>query len=145
MALYSIGRRTTGITSGQAAMDVACSTGVRPKIMEIGFFLASATSSSYGLNRATALGTRTTPVALLAEDAADPALAGINLVDSALAWSAQPTFAAEDLRRIMLPATLGTGVIWTFPRGITLANSASLALVNRANNGAGDCHMVADI
>jgi len=145
MALYSIGRRTTGTTSGNAGMDVACSTGIRPKIMEVGFFLGAATASTYGLNRTTALGTRTTPVALLAEDAADPALTGITLVDTALAWSVQPTFASDDLRRIALPATIGTGVIWTFPRGITLATSLSLALVNRATNGVGDCYVVADL
>jgi hypothetical protein len=144
MALYSIGRRTTGTTSGQAAMDLACSTGIRPKVMEVGFFLAAATASTYGLNRPTALGTRTSPVALLAEDSADPALTGIALIDSALAWSAQPTLAAEDLRRIALPATIGTGVIWTFPRGITLATSLSLALVNRATNGVGDAYFVAE-
>lgn len=92
MALYSIGRRTTGTTSGNAAMDVACSTGIRPKIMEVGFFLGAATASTYGLNRTTALGTRTSPVALLAEDAGDPALTGVTLVDTALAWSVQPTF-----------------------------------------------------
>jgi hypothetical protein len=140
MAIYSIGRRTTGTTSGNAAMDVACGSGVRALLMECGFFLGAATASVYALNRTTALGTRTSPVALLAEGDGDPA----SECDSALAWSAQPSFASDDLRRIGLPATIGTGVIWTFPRGLRIAASLSIALVNRATNGVGDCHMVVD-
>ncbi len=146
MSIYSIGRRSAVTTSGNASFDVACSTGVRPKIMEWGIFLAAATASTFALNRPSTLGTRTSPVALLAEDAADPALAGINLVDSAVAVSAEPTEAAADLRRIGLPATIGVGVIWTFPRGITLANSLSLiSLAAATNANAHDHHAVADI
>ena len=143
--IYSIARRTTGTTSGNAAFDVAVSTGIRPKIMEFGFFLGAATASTYGLNRTTALGTRTTPVVLMAEDPGDPTLTGITLVDTALAWSVQPTFATDDLRRIGLPATIGTGIIWTFPRVLVIAVSLSIALVNRATNGVGDAFVVADV
>lgn len=140
MSIYSIGRRTTGATSGNAAMDAASGSGARAKLMEMGFFLGAATASTYGLNRPTAVGTRTTPVSLLAEDPNDPA----SEVDTALAWSVQPTLATDDVRRISLPATIGTGVIWTFPRGLTIDTSKSIALVNRATNGVGDCHVVCD-
>lgn len=140
MSVYSIGRRTSGTTSGNAAFDVAAGAGVRPKIMEFGFFLGAATASTYGLNRPTAIGTRTSPVALLAEDPNDPA----SECDTALVWSVQPTFATDDLRRIGLPATIGVGVIWTFPKGLVIDVSKSLALVNRATNGVVDAYCVAD-
>jgi hypothetical protein len=142
MAIYSIGRLTTGTTSGNAAFDVACDSTERARIMELAFMLSAAAASTYGLNRPTALGTRTTPVALLAEDPADgdPAEG----LDSALAWSVQPTLATDDLRRIGLPATIGTGIIWTFPRGLVIAQSKSIALVNRATNGAVNAYAVVD-
>lgn len=142
MALYSIGRRTTGTTSGNAAFDVATGANVQAKILEFGFFLGAATASTFGLNRPTAVGTRTTPVALLPEEfiASGPAAE----CDSALAWSAQPTFATDDLRRIGLPATIGVGVIWTFPRGLVMPASTSIALVNRSTTGVADAYCVVD-
>jgi hypothetical protein len=146
MAIYSISRTATVVTNGSAAADVATSTGVRPRIMEIGIFLGAATASTYALNRTTALGTRTSPVALLPEEPGDPALTGITLVDSAIAHSAQPTFAATDFRTIALPATIGTGMVWTFPKGYVIAVSLSVAIVNRATNSASSpYHIVCDI
>lgn len=146
MAIYSISRTATVTTSGNAAGDVATSTGIRPRVMEVGIFLGAATASTYALNRSSALGTRTTPVALLPEDAADPALTGITLVDSAIAFSVQPTLAATDLRTIALPATIGVGMVWTFPKGLAIAVSLSLVIVNRATNSASaPYHIVCDL
>lgn len=136
MAIYSIARRSTVTTSGNVAGDMACSTGVRPRLMECGLFLGAATASTYGLQRTSALGTRTSPVALLAEDPADPVLTGIELVDSAVAFSAEPTEVGTDLRRVGLGAAIGAGMVWTFPRGLTCAVSLSLAIVNAATNSA---------
>lgn len=144
MPVFSIGRRTTNTTSGQAAMDVACSTGLRPRIMEWTITLAAGTTSTYGLNRPTALGTRTTPIALQVEDSADPAPTGITLLDSALAHSVQPTLATQYLRRVSLPATIGAGRTWVFPRGLVLATSLSLVLQNLATNGVVDSEVVAE-
>lgn len=146
MAVYSIARTATNTTTAQAAYDVAAGSGVRPRLMEIGLFLGAATASTYGLNRQTALGTRTSPLALLAEDPGDAALTGITLVDSAIAWSVQPTLATSDFRLIGLPATIGTGVIWTFPKGLVIAASGGVSIVNRATNSAStNCYAVVDI
>lgn len=145
MAIYAIGRRSTNVTSGQVSMDVAVSTGPRVRVMEWSVCLAAATASIYGLNRTTANGTRTTPTALLAEDEREPVPTGIALIDSAIAHSVQPTLATDYLRRIALPATIGTGWIWTFPEGIVLQASAtvgSLCLVNLATNGVVDSSVV---
>jgi hypothetical protein len=100
--------------------------------MEVELFLGAATASTYGLNRSSALGTRTSPVALLAEDPAMPA----SECDTAIAWSAEPTKSTDDFRKIGLPATIGTGVIWTFPKGYPFAASGSIVVVNRATNSA---------
>lgn len=143
MSIFSIGRSSTGTTSGNAASDVAAGSACRPAIMEIGVFLAAATASTFGLNRTTALGTRTTPVALLPEDPAN--LSGaVSETDCAVAWSVQPTFATSDMRLITLPATIGAGIVWTFPKGCLVAVSLSLAIVNRATNGNSTHYYVAD-
>ena len=134
MALYSIARNGTATTSGNVAMDVATSTGARPRLMEWGLFLGAATASSYGLQRTTALGTRTSPVALAPEDPNDPALTGIMLTDCAVAFSVEPTESGTDLRRVSLPGAIGAGMVWTFPRGLVWATSLSLAIVNAAAN-----------
>jgi hypothetical protein len=138
MSIYRIGRTGTVTTSGSAAFDVATPTaaGVRARVMEFSAFLGAATASTYGINRPSAIGTRTSPVALLAEDVGDPALTGIMLVDSAVAHSVQPTMAAADMAMVSLPATIGTGMVWTFPRGLILGTQGSIVLVNRATNSA---------
>lgn len=146
MALYRLSQTSVVTTSGNAAADMACSTGVRPKLMEWDLFLGAATASSFSLRRTSVLGTRTSPIALVAEDPGDPVLAGINLVDMAVAFSAEPTEATAKLTSISLPATIGTGVIWTFPRGITVANSLSLAIILDGTSAASHQHTcVADI
>jgi hypothetical protein len=114
--------------------------------MEWNLFLGAATASTFSLRRTSALGTRTSPLALVPEDPADPALTGITLVDMAVAFSAEPTEASDRLALIGLPATIGVGVIWTFPRGMVLAVSLSFVIVNDATNAASHNHTaVADI
>ena len=142
MTIYSIGRRTTATTSGNAAMDVVAGSGVAPRLMEWGWMNGAATASTYGLNRQTANGTRTTPVALLLES--EPGTTPASECDSALAWSVEPTKATDDLRRLSSGAAIGSGVIWTFPKGIAMAPSNGLVLVNRATNGVIDSYCVVD-
>lgn len=146
MALYRLAQTSVVTTSGNAAADMAVSTGIRPRLMEWDLFLNAATASSFSLRRTSALGTRTTPTALVGEDPGDPALTGINLVDMAVAFSGEPTEATARLASIGLPATIGTGVIWTFPRGMVLAVSLSFAIISDATNGNSHHHTcVADI
>ena len=145
MPVFSIARRTTNVTNTEASMDVMGSTGLRPRVLEWTITLGAATASTYGLFRATAAGTRTTPVALLPEDAADPAPTGTTLLDSAIAHSVQPTLASDALRRVGLPATIGAGRTWIFPKGIVLAATPlSLVLENLATNGVLDSEVVVE-
>lgn len=146
MALYRLAQTSTSTTSGNCAADMACSTGVRPRLMEWDLFLGAATASTFSLRRTTAIGTRTTPTALIPEDPGDPTLTGITLVDMAVAFSSEPTEASTKLASIGLPATIGTGVIWTFPRGMALATSLSFVIVHDATNAASHHHTcIADI
>lgn len=141
MAIYSIARRTTNTTSGQSAHALITTSSDRAALLEAGVFMGAATASTYSIGRPAANGsTPTSPVALQAEDPANPAAT----VTSALAWSTSPTSPTYDLRRIGLPATVGTGVIWTFPRGIWIAISSNFVLQNLATNGVVDSYFVID-
>jgi hypothetical protein len=109
--------------------------------MEIGIFLAGATASTFGLGRPAAIGqTPTAPITVLAEDPGDPA----GTVTTALAWGTGPTAPTNFFRRISLPATVGTGVIWTFPRGLVIPVSSSIVIWNLSSMGVSDIYVVVD-
>ncbi len=141
MAIYSFAARTTGVTSGTAGWEIRTTATNRSKLLELGIFMAAATASTFGLGRPAAIGvTPTSPQTFLAEDSGAPA----GGTTSALAWGTGPTIPAGFLRRIALPATIGTGVIWTFPQGILIPVSGSLVLWNLALNGVTDVYAVID-
>jgi len=130
--IYSLSLNTTVVTTGAAAMDLKASAANTPSIMEIGINLLTATLSTYGLGRSGNVPTQTGPVLVQNEDPGGPA----GLSNCAVAWSVAPTVPAQFLRRISLPATAGAGVIWTFPRGLKVAVTASMLIWNLATNSA---------
>lgn len=132
MAIGSLSLQTTVTTTGAAAMDLKASASIAPRIMEVGINLAAATASTYGFGRSGNTPTQTTPVLLQAENPNDPAMGS----GCAVAWSVAPTVPTQFFRRISLPGTIGTGIIWTFPRGLILAVSASMLVWNLATNSA---------
>lgn len=132
MAIGSLSLNTTVATTGAAAMDAKAASNISPRIMEIGLNLGSATASTYGLGRSGNVPTQTSPVLLQAENPGDPAFnTGL-----AVAWTVAPTVPTQFLRRVSLPGTIGSGIIWTFPRGLILAVSASMLIWNLATNSA---------
>jgi hypothetical protein len=130
MAIYSLSLNTTVTTTGAAAMDLRASAANSPRIMEVGINLLTATASTYGLGRSGNTPTQTAPVLVQAENPGDPA--GVS--GCAVAWSVAPTVPTQMFRRVSLPATAGSGVIWTFPRGLTLAASGTMLIWNLATN-----------
>lgn len=143
--IYSLGIRTSDGTVAAPAWEIrAGATPGRVKLLEIGIFLVAATASVIGLGRPAAIGvTPTSPVDFLPEDPNDVLASGV--LQSAVAWGTPPTAPAEFLRRISLPATIGTGVIWTFPKGITIPVSDSLVLWNIAASSLLDAYAVCEI
>lgn len=138
----SLGVRTSSGTDATAGWEILTgATPGRAKIIEIGFFLAAATASVVGLGRPAATGiTPTAPVDFLPEDPNDVLASGV--VQSALAWETGPTVPANFFRRIALPATIGTGVIWTFPEGLVIPVSSSVVLWNLGTNSVLDAYAV---
>lgn len=141
MPIYSAARRTTNVTSGASSHALTTAAGDRAALLETGIFMAAATASVYSLGRPAALGvTPTSPVLLLAEDPANP----VGTTSSVLAWATSPTNPTTDMRRWASPATIGTGVIFTFPRGIVMAVSQNIVWQNLALNGVVDSYFVVD-
>ena len=141
----SLAVRTTNGTDAAPGWEIRTgSTPGRVKILELGLFLAAATASIIGLGRPAAIGvTPTTPVDFLQEDPNDILASGV--LQSALAWDTPPTIPAAFLRRIALPATIGTGVIWTFPEGLVIPVSNSIVLWNLGTNSVLDAYAVVEL
>lgn len=129
MARYSLGFTKSGIAAAGAIVDIATAASDRARILELGFFVTAATGTTpvmvVGLSRTTLVGTRTSPVTVLAEEVADAA----GTVTMATAWTVAPTLAANPFKRLTVNA-VGAGVIWTWPSagGLSLPVSGSVAL-----------------
>jgi hypothetical protein len=141
MAVYSLANRTSNVTIANANLEVRSSATNRPRVMESGIFMAAATASVVGLGRPQAIGvTPTSPVNVLSEDPADPTGQTV----TALAWGTGPTVPLQFFRRANLPATIGAGVIFTFPRGLAIAVSNSIVQWNISATGVMDAHLSVD-
>ena len=142
---YALGVRTSSGTAATAAWEIrTAATPGRARLLEIGFFLVAATASVYGLGRPAAIGdTPTTPVDLLPEDPNNVIAAAV--LQSAVAWGTGPTVPAAFIRRISLPASVGAGVIWTFPTGLVIPVSGSLVLWNIGTDSVLDAYAVVEI
>ena len=139
-----LGVRTVSGVDAEAAWEIRTgATPARVRVHEIGFFLAAATATTIGLGRPAAIGiTPTTPVDFLQEDGDDVLASGV--VQSSLAWATKPTVPVSFLRRISLPATIGTGVIWQFDN-LVIPLSFSIVLWNLATNSVLDAYAVVSI
>lgn len=138
----TLGVLTTSAATGTCAWEIITgATPGRARLMELGLFLTAATASSYGLGYPAAVGVNpTTPVDFLKTDPNDVLASGV--VQSALAWGTGPTSPTAFFRRISLPATVGTGVIWTFGDGIVIPVSSSIVLWNLGNNSTVNAYAV---
>lgn len=141
----SLAVRTSETTGSAPCWEIFTgSTPGRVKILEIGITLAAATASTFGLGRPQAGGvTPTSPVDFQVEDPNDVLASGV--IQSALAWGTAPTEPANFFRRVSLPATIGTGIIWTFPQGLVIPVSSSLVIWNISAVGIADMYAIAEV
>lgn len=141
----SLAVRTSNVTTANACWEIITgATPGRAKIYEIGITLAAATASTFGLGRPAAKGvTPTSPVNFQVEDPNDILASGV--VQSALAWGTDPTIPANFFRRMSLPATVGVGVIWSFPKGLVIPVSSSIVIWNLSAVAVADMYAVVEI
>ena len=120
MARY--GNSITKTTGAAAAPIATLSSGAARdvRIYEVGITVSTAVSGEVGLMRPA--NSPTVPTGGQVGSAHDN-IAGAGVAVTANAWTTAPT-AGTGLRRMVLPATIGAGVIWTFPDGLVLPTSS---------------------
>ena len=141
MSIYSAAQRLTNFTIAVACAEFRTTATDRPRMMEIGFFSATATAQTLGLGRPAAIGV--TPggtVTVQAEEPGDPA----GTVVYALSWATAPTAPTVFMRRYPLAATVGVGFISIFPNGCAIPVSSSFVINNVTTTVASDAHVVVD-
>lgn len=140
MAISSIGVRTTNFTIAQASLQWRNGTTGRVKTMEISIIQATGTAQSLGFGIPAALAATPTDVTFLRDDVADPT----SLVISSITWTTSPTAPTVFKRRWNSAATIGVGIIWTFPRGMAMAISSANVIWNISTAVASDINVIVD-
>jgi hypothetical protein len=104
------------------------------KLLEIGLACNAATASNISLFRNTAAGYAASASSSVGQADSPIAAAGTSLVDTA--WTTPPTVtAASRLMRYTLPATIGAGLIWTFPEGLFVRSATATDILVIWNEG----------
>jgi hypothetical protein len=116
MALYARAERTSNIVTANAALEIAPSATNGFRLLEFGLTQVTAAATVIGLGKAAAnSGTPAGGGLVIAEDNGNSTTGQTN---TALTYTTGPTAPTTFLRRAAFPATIGAGIIWTFPRGV---------------------------
>jgi hypothetical protein len=137
MPRYEVAGLTTLTAASVPFATIVSGASSRMRIFEIGMFMVTAVASDIAIARSATATTTPTKILGQASDPADIAATG----SIAVAWTTIGTANAISIRRIQLPATIGSGVIWTWPDTDPLlapvpAATSEIMFVNR---GAGVC------
>lgn len=139
MAFSRLGLRTTTFTATTAAnVEWRSPATVRPKIMEISYISATATAQTIGLGRPQAIGITPVNVLFQPDDPGDPA----SVMNGSLSWGTSPTVPLIFHMRWNGAATIGVGIVWTFPRGLVFPVSSAMVLWNITTTVASDVNCV---
>jgi len=117
MALYDVPWSITGV-SNSALSWLRSTAGKDMRVFEIGVWLESGTvaSSVIGLGRPAAVSVTPTTLTPQAHDTS----AGAASCIAAVAAGTKPTSPTNFMRRFGVPAVLGSGIVWPFPRGLVI-------------------------
>lgn len=140
MSISSLGLRTTNFTSAQACWEMRTAAAGRCKLLECSFITATGTAQSIGLGRPQAIGVTPVNVLFQRDDPADPA----SVVNASLSWGTSPTVPLIFHRRWNGAATVGVGMVFTFPRGLGVSISSSVVLWNITTTVAADVNAAVD-
>lgn len=134
---YRSGIVTPAAAAGAAYADLVADANTPIYVREIGLWLNAATASYFGLERSTAVGTRTSPIAGVPDDPNAPTGTGT----TAVAWSVAPTPSGNYMRRTIVDATIGHGFVWTFdPFELIIPPTKGLLIWNPGAGAGSVCH-----
>lgn len=133
-ATYSLGIASIAAAAGATYFTLHTGALIRARIREVGLFVNAATASSIGIIRPANTPIGTTSVLGLPNDPADPA----STVNLDTAWAVTPpTVGTAYLRKAVIPATIGNGIIWTFQPDALVVNVSSYLVFWNFGAGAG--------
>lgn len=126
MARYDFAWSVTGV-SASALGWLRSTAGKDMRIWEVGVYQESGTAAAtaVGLGRPAAISLTPTTIVPQTEDTS----AAAAVCTGQVAASTKPTAPALFLRRFGIPATLGAGIIWTFPQGLVVPSGPSELVV----------------
>ena len=141
MSLASVAVRTSNLTINQASLELRTTAAVKARVLETSIIQATGTAQSIGFGRPAAIGvTPGTTSTFQRDDTADPAC----VTTVAATWGTSPTAPTTYHRRWNSAATIGVGIVWTFPRGVIVPVSASVVVFNITAAVACDVNMAID-
>jgi hypothetical protein len=142
MAIFSIAVRTSGATLNTSAAELIAGTNNAFRLLELGLTINAATASVFGYGTPAAAGI--TPGTLSTVQAEDAGNTTAGTARVALTWGTSPTNPTNFLRRVSLPATIGAGIVWTFPRGRSVLKTVTDTLQNIVTGSVADVWFVVD-
>ena len=141
MSLASVAIRTSNLTITQASAEVRTTAAVKARVLETSIIQATGTAQSLGFGRPAALGiTPGTTSTFQRDDSADPAC----VTTIAATWGTSPTAPTTYHRRWNSAATIGVGIVWTFPRGVIIPVSGAVVVFNITAAVASDLNLAID-
>lgn len=138
MAIFAIALRTSGTSANASAAEIIAGANNAFRLLELGLTINAATASVFGYGSPATKGT--TPGTSSTVQAEDSGNTTAGATQVALTWGTGPVIPTNFLRRVSLPATIGSGIVWTFPRGRTVLKTVTDVIAN-----AGVAGSVADI
>lgn len=127
MAIGSIGVRTSNLTITQASLQIYTTAAVRCTILELAIIQVTGTAQSLGFGRPQALAvTPGTLATFIRDEPGSP----VCVTQTSLTFGTSPTVPLVFARRWNSAATIGVGIIWTFPRGFIIPVSAGAVIWN---------------
>jgi len=141
MSIASVAVRSSNVTINAAQWQVLCTAGVKCRILEISYVGATATAASVSWGRpAVAAVTPGTTLTFQRDDSADPAC--VTTLSST--YGTSPTNPTVPHRRWNGAATIGVGIVFTFPRGIIIPVSGAFVCSNITAGVVADHSVVID-
>jgi hypothetical protein len=142
MAIASAAIRSTDMTSAQAIVEIIASSTNAYRCLEVGVSVVNATAGVVGFGQPNAIGnTPGTSAAFVFEDGGNSSTPGTK---TALSWTTSPTAPTVQQRRVSFTNVVGSGIIWTFPRGYNILLNKTLTVNNITGGPLYDVWVVID-
>lgn len=135
----SLAVRTTNFTIAEGTFEIRTPSNTRCKLLELSIIQATGNAQSLGFGNPAANGVTPTTIPFQRDDPGNPA----SLITGAIAWSStKPTAPAQFHRRWNSAATVGVGIVWSFPQGIIIPISDTMTVHNITTSVANDINAV---